>query len=374
MRSTRRGRPVKTRQIAALVLGAFATATIASSALAESAGGGTWREIPGGPGTMCAAGTPYSFFFREGDPKRLMIFLDGGGACWSPETCVKAPSFDGAVDSTDIPRAGGILDFARAENPVRGFTVVDISSCTGDVYLGSRDVTYPVADSAGAEPRPVVIHHQGAANTGAALNWVFQNVSHPDVVFVLGLSAGGIASPYYAALIAEHYPKARVVQLGESAGGYRTPAVAVISSVWGVSDLLRQKSAYRHVDSTRMTWEYLYTHASRAASRVHFAQVNSVEDATQVRFLALAGVRDVPLRNLLASDLADIRKVDPRFRSFTAPGAKHILLGTPEFYTLQVDGITLRDWVAAHVAGRSVRNVGEGLLAAPPSGSHPPAK
>ena len=34
---------------------------------------------PDGP--VCIAGTPYSVFTRQGDPKKLLIFLQGGGAC-----------------------------------------------------------------------------------------------------------------------------------------------------------------------------------------------------------------------------------------------------------------------------------------------------
>ena len=35
---------------------------------------------PDGP--ACIAGTEYSVFTRQGDPKKLLIFLQGGGACW----------------------------------------------------------------------------------------------------------------------------------------------------------------------------------------------------------------------------------------------------------------------------------------------------
>ena len=35
---------------------------------------------PDGP--VCIAGTDYSVFTRQGDPKKLLIFLQGGGACW----------------------------------------------------------------------------------------------------------------------------------------------------------------------------------------------------------------------------------------------------------------------------------------------------
>ena len=35
---------------------------------------------PDGP--VCIAGTDYSVFTRQGNPKKLLIFLQGGGACW----------------------------------------------------------------------------------------------------------------------------------------------------------------------------------------------------------------------------------------------------------------------------------------------------
>jgi hypothetical protein len=36
----------------------------------------------GGDGPICIAGTPYSVFTREGNPSKLLIFEQGGGACW----------------------------------------------------------------------------------------------------------------------------------------------------------------------------------------------------------------------------------------------------------------------------------------------------
>src|SRR5690554_5094446 len=34
------------------------------------------------------ADTAYSFFFRPGDPRKLAVFWDGGGACWDANTCI----------------------------------------------------------------------------------------------------------------------------------------------------------------------------------------------------------------------------------------------------------------------------------------------
>ena len=39
-------------------------------------------DTEGGSGPICIAGTPYSAFTRAGNPAKLLIMLQGGGACW----------------------------------------------------------------------------------------------------------------------------------------------------------------------------------------------------------------------------------------------------------------------------------------------------
>jgi len=36
----------------------------------------------GGAGPICVAGTPFSAFSKGGNPSKLLIMLQGGGACW----------------------------------------------------------------------------------------------------------------------------------------------------------------------------------------------------------------------------------------------------------------------------------------------------
>jgi hypothetical protein len=40
----------------------------------------------------------------------------------------------------------------------------------------------------------------------------------------------------------------------------------------------------------------------------------------------------------------------------------HTIIGRPEFYTMTVDGIRLRDWVAQLVDGSRVQSVGTALF------------
>ena len=55
-------------------------------AVSSDAGDGwtrhTYAPNHAGDGPLCIAGTPYSIFTKGDNPKNLLIFMQGGGACW----------------------------------------------------------------------------------------------------------------------------------------------------------------------------------------------------------------------------------------------------------------------------------------------------
>ena len=53
---------------------------------------GVWETIYPGGDTICSRGDEYRFYLRGGDPRKLMIYFQGGGACWNELTCSVADS------------------------------------------------------------------------------------------------------------------------------------------------------------------------------------------------------------------------------------------------------------------------------------------
>ena len=354
--------PVRLVAVVLLSLGCAKPAAEPEESLAGLASG--WNRIPGPPGTGCSKDSTYAFYVKPGASDKLTIYFQGGGACWNPATCGLSgqPTFDPAVDSTDAPaNFGGILDLANPANPVRDHSIVFVPYCTADVFLGNRAVPYSDPPTGGASSRSLQIQHRGRAGADSVLNWVFARFREPALVFVTGSSAGSIPSPLYASRVAQHYPRARVVQLGDAAGGYRARAISGILAGWGATSALLADPSYRGVDSATLNFETLYIVAAEATPRVTFTQYNDVADAIQVVFLGLLGVQD-PLPTLLAQNLADIRRANPRFRAYTSPGDGHTILLRPEFYTMTVDGVTFRDWLASLLEGTEVQDIGESLL------------
>lgn len=342
----------------------FIAAALMVAAARQPDTNAVWTRIPGGPGTGCAHDSSYAFFVHQGDDRRLVIFLNGGGACWNNINCdLRArPTYHPGMDSTDMPdQHDGIFDLSNPRNPVRGYTIVFIPYCTADVFLGARTVSY-TGTATDASPYQFEVRHRGRANADQAVDWVYAHYPALELVFVAGSSAGAIPSPFYAARFARHYPEARVVQLGDGAGGYRAPRIPGILALWGATTLLRSDTGYRGVDSASLTFETLYEVAARTTPQVTFAQYNTAADAVQLSFLAMLGVQDVKLASLLAANLADIRQANPALHTYTAPGSLHTILRRPEFYALSVDGIAIRDWVADLLDGKRVTEVGRSLL------------
>jgi len=345
-----------------------------------------WRRVePGGP-TGCADGSPYAFFVRQGDPKRLLVHLQGGGACWSARTCDPEgrPTYDFSVTARDDPSAGarGLLALDEPRNPFAGWTAVFVPYCSGDVHLGDARRRYPLVAGARAQPRFVEVDHRGRANAGAALVWAATH-SDPERVFVAGESAGAIASPFWAAQAAERFPEAQIAQLGDAAGGYRARALPDLLETWGAAGAIGEMLALpASPESGRgsaaesgaggesvpaagpasdtksaLGFEPLYVGAGLRHPRLALARLDRAEDLVQRFFLNQVGVAGRPLPALLAANLADIRAHVPRVRQYLAPGERHTTLSSPAFYTLEVGGRSLRDWVADHAAGREVDDV-----------------
>ena len=95
-----------------------------------------------------------------------------------------------------------------------------------------------------------------------------------------------------------------------------------------------------------------------AGSSYTFAQYNTEKDNVQVRFYQAAGGGDAAnFAADLAAHLSSIHAAAPNFRSYTPSGDLHCILPRPQFYTTEVDGLKLTDWVQALADGKPVTSV-----------------
>ena len=316
----------------------------------------SWQEIVPAGNTTCSDGSPYSFFVRQGDPNKLLVYFQGGGACWFRQNCDPQMSPSYSIRVGNIDRANfGIFNLDNPDNPFKDHTTVFAPYCTADVHIGASDTVYPPVEKGQTD---LLIRHQGRANVEAVLQWTYKHVSSPQNIFVTGSSAGAIPSPVYTALIADHYVDARIAQLGDGAGGYRrVNNDSRPDEQWGTFNFITQEQGFSDLSRDTMTYESLYIAAARAHPDIVFAEYDAAEDAVQKRFLNMSGQQDVALQQAIEANHADIRREVSNFSSFIAGGDSHTILGRPEFYTLASNGVAIRDWVAALANFEPVENV-----------------
>ncbi|MBK5255796.1 MAG: esterase [Vicinamibacteria bacterium] len=333
--------------LAAALLGA------APQALAQ------WETVVPGGDTICSDGSPYRFFVHRGDPSRLLIEFEGGGACWNGETCEQ--DVYNRVVATDPETARqtgqlqGIYDRTNAENPLKDFTHVYIPYCTGDLHWGNAATTYT-----GFAGNAYVIQHKGAVNATTALNWAGANVPAPAEVVVAGCSAGGYGAALWSAKIARAYPGARMVELADSAAGvvpegfFATPFAS-----WNVKDAWPDfipDLALDRVDPASLTLPKLYTSVAGFYPTASLSQFNTRTDSVQIFFYVLSKGSILPgdISDWSAKMVANVDEItaqSPNFRAYLAPGTEHCVINRPSFYTQSVSGKKFSDWVRTLLAG-----------------------
>jgi hypothetical protein len=301
---------------------------------------GDWVKILAGGKTRCARGGAYSYWLRKGDPARLLVFFQGGGGCFDERTCALGSTwFDDRISAGDDPRYNsGILDLGDARNPFREWSVVYIPSCTGDVHLGSRVVRYG----------RVTVQQFGWVNAQAALRRAYREFPHPRSVFLAGCSAGSVGSAFHADSIIRRYPKARIAQLGDSLAFVFHRPIRLVG--WGAHEHF---PSFFQIGNRRFTMVEFVQALARAHPKRVFARFNHAEDNVQESFYRAVGGKAGGFAPRLAAAERTLKKLK-NYRSYLACGFEHCALPTPEFYSLSVGGVRLRDWVADLAAGRNV--------------------
>jgi hypothetical protein len=178
----------------------------------------TWHYVEL-PGAECANGSTLGIGLNL-DPSadRVVVFLQGGGACWDVATCVLLDTASHLNDTLDeatvlgeARSAGGfILDREDATNPYRDQSYVYVPYCTGDVHAGDTVTDY-------STPRTMAsIHHRGAHNVELVLSRLATTLPALDRVTMAGESAGGYGVTVNAFRARLAFPDARVDVLDDS--------------------------------------------------------------------------------------------------------------------------------------------------------------
>ncbi len=161
---------------------------------------------------ICMNGSPYEFFVKRGSVNKLLVYYQGGGACWDSLTC-SVPVCDTSVNDGDNPAHAttGFADQSDPRNPFRDWNVVFVSYCSCDVHFGDAVQDYP--------PH---VEHRGYDNSRIVEKWAREHFVNPDQVFVTGSSAGAYGAWFNAPLHEMVWPASQFQVLADAGNGVIT--------------------------------------------------------------------------------------------------------------------------------------------------------
>ena len=168
---------------------------------------------------VCMNGSPYAYFVKRGSVNKLLIYYQGGGACWENLTC-SAPACDTNVNpaGSDNPNNvhSGFADASNPLNPFKDWNVVFVSYCSCDIHFGDA-----AQDYSGIFP-DIHVEHRGYQNSRVVEKWTREHFVNPEEIFVTGSSAGAYGAWFNAPLHEFIWPASHFDVLADAGNGVVT--------------------------------------------------------------------------------------------------------------------------------------------------------
>jgi len=292
---------------------------------------GDWDRYPypaDTDGPICLGGTPYQVEVHHGTSNKVMLYLEGGGACWSYQGCVAVPT----AKTTADPLFGlGIFDFNDPENPFADWTIVYAPYCDGSVFAGDNTADYD----------GTIRHHRGLRNLSAAVDIMRAVAPDPEQIVVSGSSAGGYGTFTGYGVTRIAYGDREILTLDDSGPGLQNPADTV------------------NIELRNQNWRYLqFVPASCTNCQPQIT--NLIDWALQrdptLRVALFSHLRDGVIRGfnllgpaafegLLRDTTNPVHAAHPKtFKRFFINGDSHVVLPLPSFDTLSIRGTSIKSW------------------------------
>ncbi len=311
----------------------------------------------GGAGPICIAGTPFSAFTKARNPAKLLIMLQGGGACWQgfyfcnilaeaqapplPPFGIWGDSFN--TGSEVIP------------NPIGDWSVVYMPYCDGSVFSGDNDVFDPAFGLAIGVPQAMVRFHRGLRNVTAGIDLAKATFPHASRIMLAGSSAGGVgAAGFVPFLVRFAYGNTKKLTVFNDAG-------PVAINLFDVANILARSADWQfgqfypasctECDVLGQGTKIIKWRLDND-STIREAFYSTDGDLTNRFFLSVP--TQVQYRNLIVTEHGLLHDAHPdRYKRYIRSGDdSHTALQTPLFYVGEANGVPLHEWTGDFLVPR----------------------
>jgi len=315
-----------------------------------------WTEIKPGGSTTCMRGDPYSFFVHQGTTNKLLVYFAFGGFCYNAQLCAVGaancvPTVN--VNTSILGNTSGMFDLNRSDNPFKDWSWVYVPECTADFEWGSNVANYPAM---GGSPA-ITVNHNGFVNVTAVRSWMYANFPSPDFIFVSGSSGGADAAVMHYPYLRQHYTNVPSwAFLADSSFGVVTQQfLTTDTNSWGsFANRPTFIPAIANASQSQMTWDFSEIESAKYYPTGSLSEFGTSYDILESITYQIMGGSIADWHGLMETHLQNVSAQAPNYRYLVAQGTDHIVLNQPSFYEYQVNGTSLRDWVANLASGQEV--------------------
>lgn len=312
----------------------------------------------------CAFDTPYHYFVKRGSVNKLVMYYQGGGACWDATTCVSIGTFDEDVQpaGSDNPNntTTGFGDLTNPLNPFADWNIVFVSYCTGDIHFGDS-----VRLNAGE-----ATNHKGWHNARIAEKFAREHFVAPDEVFVTGSSAGAYGALFNAPLHHDVWPSAQFSVLGDAGNGVITeefledqfpkwnfvahlpPNIpGVVESIENGTGLPAYLKAVANYYPDTAWGNYTSAYDGGTGGQTGF--LNVMQQPSPANWVSWWNATCEWGDTMVAQALdvaSDVAATTDNYRYYIGTGSRHTMYGSDKVYTDTTGNVpTIVDWVNAMI-------------------------
>jgi hypothetical protein len=325
----------------------------------------TWTYVEF-PETSCRDGSKAGLALSlNPDSTKVMIFFEGGGACFDGTTCAANPA---NVGNQKSEKTTGVFDRTNDQNPFKDWNFVYLPYCTGDVFAGTNE-----NGSVDGQPQRFV----GYLNTQKFLDRLVPTFPDATDVVVTGISAGGFGASASVVLIQRAFHHVRGKLINDSgppmAGEYLAPCLQQKwRDTWGLAGSMLADCGAGCPDHDDYTADYGYFLAETFQDRLS-GMIEATRDGiisgffgAGEEFLGGGPCSGIPIltpvpgekfeRGLLA--FRESVSAFSNFGTYFPTGTTHTWLSSARFYEHAIGDTTMVEWVSDIVNDVGTTHVG----------------
>ena len=294
----------------------------------------TWTWIPV-DGAICRDGSATGIGVSVGTATdKLMIYLEGGGACFNALTCGMNPTKYGKADFTSAfvgasatHASAGIFNRGFAQNPVKDWTFVYVPYCTGDVHAGN----HPDQTLTGVTGKQQFV---GYVNVGKDLQRIVPSFPGLTKVLLTGVSAGGFGAASNYVQVAQAFGSVPVYEIDDSGPPMPDPynpkcLLTDQVNLWGFDKTILKDCGADCSDLGTFPLDFA-KHVGKTYPNVPFGLIESTDDGVITQFFGFGANNcsvTVPMTVPAATFTAGLTAVQTALQGF--PNFGSFIFGDP---------------------------------------------